>query len=602
MGRGGQQPFTTGAVFSAAIRQIMTGPTASLRAGGALGIPIRKGTTLLTGSAAFCLLLLVYGLTFSHHYDDALDTARQMQAGDLQAMFEFRHPISRLMAFWFWCGLGAAGMHLSALSALQITDFVSAAFAVLLVFALLRRLEAPRGVAAVATFACATAWAFWMYAGTGRPYSTALGFSAAAYLVAASMNEDISERRRLFRAAGAGALVMLSCLFWLQQFTNCLGVGLLVCLRPDGRSLWRRAGYLSAFAAAGLLFSLLILVSGFRYTGVVHSPADIHGWIASTATAPVKFEASGVMKAAFGQAAGIIKIESLPYMINGLLRHDPRLLEIGSFPWQMSKFVVAWILVAPLYLYPLLAFPRAAPERRALLASFFLALAVNMAFALAWLGSDQQRFQPSFPSLAVLGAIGAASLLEHLRENLRWRRMAIAAILSPIIFVAGVNLFEGVLREQREFSALAQEMEQARGAANERDFVIFFGRDFSVTYHTMVSYYLGPAFIDLNDEASLRWDRTDWVDQLNSQIQPVLNRGGRVFVVDRLVLGVNPVSAAWSEVQRPYPKVKDIAVYLRTRFCVTPAWHIGADSYWQVSPHTPSCAAPPSAPAVEERP
>jgi hypothetical protein len=127
-----------------------------------MDVAIKKRTYPLLGLAAFFLLLAAYGLTFSHHYDDALDTARWMGNGNIRAIFEFRHLISRLMPFWFWCGLRAAGMHISALFALQITDFVSAAFTVLLQFALLRRLEIPRSVAVVTTFALATAWAFWM--------------------------------------------------------------------------------------------------------------------------------------------------------------------------------------------------------------------------------------------------------------------------------------------------------------------------------------------------------------------------------------------------------------------------------------------------------
>jgi hypothetical protein len=554
-----------------------------------------KPANVLPGLAAFCLILAAYLLTFSHHYDDALDTARRMQCGDLQAMFEFRHLISRLMPFWFWSGLRASGIGVSALFALQLADFVSAAATVVLLFALLRRLEVSRRIAVAATFTFATSWAFWMYAGTGRPYSTALALSVAAYLVAASMDEEVSERVLLLRAFGAGALVMLSCLFWMQQFTNCLGVGLLVALRPQGRSLWRRGGYLGLYAATGLILGILILVSGFRYTGVVHAPDQIPAWIAGTTTAPVKFDVSSVMKAAYGQAGGIVKLEFLGFMINGFIRHDPRLLQLGSFPWEAGKFIVAWILVAPLYLYPLLVFRRAGSGRQAVLASFFLPLAVNVIFGLAWLGSDQQRFQPSFPSLAVLGALSAASLLEHLREKLRWRRAAVAAILSLLAFVAGVNLIDGVLREQREFTVLAQDMEHARGSTGENDFVIFFGRDLSVTYHTMLSYYLGPAYVDLDDEAYFHWERADWAQQLASRINPVLSRGGRVYVVDRLALGVNPISAAWSEVQRPYPKVKDIAGFLGDHYCLTPGWRIESISYWRVSPKTSPCPPAPGA-------
>lgn len=567
----------------------MTGQAVSHPPEGAISLPTSQRTGVLPGLAAFCLILLAYALTFSHHYDDALDTARWMKTGNIQAMFEFRHLISRLMPFWFWCSLRASGMHIGALSALQMTDFVSAAATVILMFALLRKLEVTLGVAIATTFALATAWAFWMYAGTGRPYSTALGLSVAAYLVAASMDEELSERARLLRAFSTGALVLFSCLFWLQQFTNCLGVGLLVTLRPHRRTVWQRCSCLGVYAATGLIIGFLVLLSGLHYIGIVPTPAAIHEWIVGTNTAPVKFDASSIMKAAYGQAAGIIKIETLPYMINGLLRHDPRMLAVGSLPRQMSRFVVAWVLVAPLYLYPILAFPRAAPKRRALLVAFFLPLAVNMGFALAWLGSDQQRFQPSLVSLGVLGAFAVTSLLEYLRNNIRWRRLAVATILSLLAFVSGVNLFDGVLREQREFTALADEMKQVRGAADTRDFVVFFGRDLSVTYHTMLTYYLGPSYVDLGDETFFHWESPNWAHQLASRIDPVLARHGRVFVVDRLALGVNPISAAWSEVQRPHPTVREIGAFLHAKYCLKPAWKIGPNVYWQVERRTDPC-------------
>src|ERR1700687_474462 len=107
------------------------------------------------------LLLLGYVLAFSHHYDDALDTARRMKSGDVQTMFEFRHLISRLVPFWLWRGVGAIGVHLSSLTFLQFTDFASAVAAVMLMYHLLRRLEISRGVAAAFTVAFGTAWSFW---------------------------------------------------------------------------------------------------------------------------------------------------------------------------------------------------------------------------------------------------------------------------------------------------------------------------------------------------------------------------------------------------------------------------------------------------------
>ena len=543
------------------------------------------------------LLLAAYVLAFSHHYDDALDTARRMTSGDVQAMFEFRHLISRLIPFWLWRGLVAVGLHLQALTLLEITDFLSAVAAVMLMYRLLRQLEISRGEAAGFTAAFGTSWAFWMYVGTGRPYSTSMFFALAACSVAVSMDAAPTESSRLLRTAGAAALGMLSCLFWLQQFTSCIGVGMLVAMRPRSISLPRRTLYLAVYGFTGIVLSLAILLAGFTYTGVVHSTSDVHGWIASTHTAPVKFEGSSVMKAAFGHAALLFPLHNLPYMVHGLLLHDPRLVAVGSLGWELSKFTIAWLIFLPVYAYPLLAFRSATPERKALLACFFVPLAANLVFALLWLGSDQQRFLPSLTNVLVLAAMGFTAALEHFRDSRPARQRLMIGAIALLLFVAVTNLIDGVLRDQREFTHLAHEMEQARGAASDKDFIIFFGRDISVTYKTMVTYYLGPSYLDLGDEAFYHWERRDWSNQLDSQIEPVLRRGGRVFVLDRLALGLNPVSAAWSEKQRPSPTTRDVALFLKTRFCVIPAWHIGADSYWQLTPRTAACKSPLDAPS-----
>jgi hypothetical protein len=536
---------------------------------------------------AALLLALAYWLSFSHNFDDALDTARWMQNGEIQKMYEFRHLISRLIPFWLWHALGSLGLSVSALTLLQWMDLASAVFAVLLLFTLLGRLEIRPPYALGATFAFATSWAFWMYVGTGRPYSTSVLFAFAAYYVALQMSPASSERALLFAAAGAGMLVMLSCLFWLQQATNCFGVGLLVAMRPKRRSMLRRCEYLATYAGTGLLLTLAILFSGFHYTGGVRTPAELHSWIASTGTAPVKYDGLGLMKASFGQAGGILYLDGLPYMVNGLLRGDRRLLQIGSLPWQLSKYGLAWLLLLPVYFYPLLAFRRATPEKSVVLISFGAPLLLNGIFALGWLGSDVQRFLPSFGCLAVLGALAAGEWMAHLRQP----GPVAVGVAAVLVFIAGVNLLEGNLREQREFKTLAREMEQARGKAGPRDFVVFFGRDLSVTYHTMMQYYIGPSYLDLDDAAFYDWDRPDWQLQLAALIQKGAAEGGRVFVVDRLALGVNPVAAAWSEVQHPRPTVKDVANFLRANFCLTPAWSVGPTTYWQLSPRTASCAS-----------
>ena len=564
----------------------------SVRPGGANSTPAAARTIVsaLRLLSAAALLATGYGLSFSHHFDDALDTARWMQTGNIQKMFEFRHLISRIVPFWLWEGLRAAGVRIAALTLLELTDFASAIGAVLLVSALLRRLRLPAGVALGATFAFATSWAFWMYVGTGRPYSTATFFAVAAYFVALGMDEASSERARWMRAAGAGALALLGCLFWLQQVTNCIGVGLLVALRPRDCSWSRRAAYLALYSATGIFLTAAILLAGLHYTGVVQSPSDVQGWVAGTHTAPLQLTFSSTMKASFGNAAGLVTLENLPYMVNGVLLHDPRLLQIGSLPWLLAKFVLAWAVLIPIYFYPLFAFRRAAADRQVILACFFAPLALNLVFALLWLGSDQQRFLPSLLSLVVLGALALESLLSSLANRASARKFAIAVALIVVGFFAGDNLVEGTLRDQRQFTVLAGEMQAAQGSVNENDFILLFGRDFSVTYHTMVAYYLGPSYLDMDDVAFYDWTGPNWRRQLASYIEPPLSRGGRVFVVDRLALGLNPVSAAWSEVQRPHPSVREVSRFLRDNYCLHPAWSIGPTAFWQLERRGAACA------------
>jgi hypothetical protein len=548
--------------------------------------------------AAAVLLGAVYWLTFSNHFDDALDTARWMQSGSVAKMFEFRHLISRHVPFWLWRAALATGAHTSALAFLQLTDFVSAVPAVLLVFAILRKIEIRRLIAFAATFAFATAWAFWMYVGSGRPYSTSVFFAVAAYYVALGTKSEGSEGARVLRAAGAGALALLACLFWLQQATNCIGAGLLVALAPREKSIAQRAAYLFVFSATGILLAAAILISGLAYTGVAHDLQGVRVWIGGSGTQPVGLDATSPMKAAFGQAGGIIYLDGLPYMMNGFLRHDPRLLQIGNLPWQLGKFILACVALLPVYLHAPLAFRRAGTEQRVLLFSFFTPLALNAVFALLWLGSDQQRFLPSLISLVLLGAMAAQYWLTRGHAP----RALAAGMIAIVLFIGVVNLFEGVLRDQREFRALAAQMQAAKDYAGERDFVIFFGRDLSVTYHTMLTYYVGPSYLDLNDEAYYKWESPQWRDQLDRAIAAAEQDGGRVFIVDRLALGANPISAAWSEVQRPRPTVKEVAEYLRTRYCLTPAWNIGSLAYWQLAPRTAACASPLDRRAAENTP
>lgn len=552
----------------------------------------------LQWTAVTLLLCLGYWLSFSHHFGDTLDVAGRMQSGDIRGLYEFHHLIAGLLPFWLWTGLRQAGVSISPLSLLQLFAFVPTVATVLLVFAMLRRLEIPALLASGATFAFATSWGFWVYVGTGRPYSTSMFFAVSAYYVALSINEIRSEKGSLFRIVGAALLVTLSCLFWLEQCFNCIGVGLLVALHPEGLTASRRFRNLAIYAFTGIVLTLAILLSGFLYTGAVQTRDDIQPWIATGATPPMTFDRLSVMKASYGLAAGIVDLDGLSYMVNGLVRRDPRLLKIGSLPWQSTKFVLALLLVLPIYLYPILAFRRSSCKKKIILVSFSVPLLLNLIFALGFMGSDVERFLPSFGCLAVLGALR----LRGSTMQLRWRHTLSVLLAVALAFIAGVNLVEGALAEKRYFTGLARELKDAAGHPGPRDFVFFFGRDFSHTYCTMLHYYLGASYLNLSANLAFPyWDRPDWQEELTAYIARGRAEGGRVFVVDRLALGENPISAAWSEVQHPKPTVREVTYFLRTSFCLTPAWKIGPTAYWQLAPRTLSCSSPLAGDPKERR-
>jgi hypothetical protein len=139
---------------------------------------------------------------------------------------------------------------------------------------------------------------------------------------------------------------------------------------------------------------------------------------------------------------------------------------------------------------------------------------------------------------------------------------------------------------------LAAAMRSIRPYTRPNDLMINFGRDLPISYQTMTRYYGGAMFLTAtNDAPTYDWDRADWQQNLERIRLETEARGGRMLVMDRLALGMNPVSAAWSERQHPNPTVKQFAAYLRSRYCVIPALYVGQQCYYHVAAREGSCPA-----------
>jgi len=216
-------------------------------------------------------------------------------------------------------------------------------------------------------------------------------------------------------------------------------------------------------------------------------------------------------------------------------------------------------------------------------------LAINILFALGWLGTDLQRFLPTMLSQIGLGAVAMQDLLGRVP---RPRLLGALAVLS-LVFVAGDNLLESLLPSQREYTVLAEQMKAIRPNVHRADWLITFGKDLNGddTYDRLVLFYThAESFSVTNDAYTYSWDRPDWQGGFASLLDRAAKGGGRLFVIDRLVLGFNPPEAAWSEHQHAHPTVKQFSQFLQSKYCFTPAFQIGKTEYFEVLANKPACS------------
>jgi hypothetical protein len=542
----------------------------------------------------FVLILTGYLLSFSFDMNDALDTARWMEGGNVLRLAEFRHLVQRMLPLYLWQGLQSWNIHLSAMALLNLLDFVSAALSVMLLYRVLLDLIESRWLAFTASFAYATAHCIWIYTGSGRLYSTSMLLVFAGYYLALQLpNADRGAWRLV---AGSGAMMCFASLFWLVHIFNAVGAGLMILLLPRRHSWAQRVGYFTLYSLAGILLTILISVSTLRYANIPLTRDAVRTWMEGTGTQPMKFNWQSPMNAAYGQANGILVMYELPYMINAVIRHDPRLTRMASFPWQAAKFGLVWVLLLSVYVYPLWIWRQARRWLKSVIFALYVPLAINMWFGLGWLGSDVQRFMPTMLSQFALAAISIQYLLSRVPRP----RVVAGILVACIGFIAANNFLESLLPSQRRYIVLERELSGLRPYLRENDLFVTFGRDFTISSAAMSVYYGGVHYLNLtNDITRWHWDSTAWNTSFDEVIRSTWAEGGRVYIMDRLAHGLNPPVAAWNEEQHPKPTLGDFGRFLTEGYCVVPAFVIESSEYFAVVPKQPRCPRTVSAQPTE---
>lgn len=541
------------------------------------------------GLLVFLLTAVGYQLTFSYHYDDALTAARELDGQFVQgtlSLVEFRHFVNHLWPYWLLQFLHWLGIHISGIQLIHAWDLITASAASMFLYLLLRELVENSYIALTGAFSYSTAHCIWLYAATGRLYSTSMLFSISAYYLALQMRKPLSERKRLLIALASAASVCFACYFWLVHIFNALGVGILLLLLPVEDSWLPRIKRTAVFGVTGILLTLVVGISSLSYAGVPLTRDGIHTWIAGSGTQPVKFGLQGLMAAVYGQADGVLSMPSLIYVVHGMMLHDPVMSRLASFPLQFAKFLLVWAMLALAYIYPWLMFRRATKLNKILIFALYVPIAVNMFFGLSWLGADVQRFMPVLICQICLASM---SVQDRIARTSRPRAL-VAALAAVCIFMAGVNLFDEELPDQRRYIPLAAQVQSIRPYVRPSDLLITFGKDFDNPYSTTVMYYTGASYLTLtNDAFYYDWDSPAWKSTVQSLWQKTAAQGGRVLVVDRLATGIYPPQTVWSERQHPRPTVSEFASFLRANYCLVPGFYIGSTQYYELQPPHPAC-------------
>ena len=542
------------------------------------------------GFSAFLLIMVGYAVAFSYHFDDALTAGMELDGRLVQgplSLVEFRHFVNHLWPFWALQLLHGLGSPISGIELLHYWDLLTVTCATMLLYVLVRDLVRDRFIALGSAFVYGTAHCVWLYAATGRLYSTSMLFAISAYYLAVQNRKPLARQVRRWIPVASAALMCFACYFWLVQVFNALGVGILLLLLPVEDAWWPRIRRSLVFAFTGIVLTAAIGVSCLMYVGVPLTHQGIHAWIAGSGTQPMKFGLHGLMAAAYGQADGILATPNLLYAVHGWMLRDPAMQSIASFPWQLAKFLLVWLLLGLAYIYPWIMFRRANGLQRSLIIALYAPVAVNMLFGLGWLGTDVQRFLPALISQVCLGAM---SLQDWMSRTSRPHLLA-TSVACAAIFIAAVNLFEEELPDQRRYVVLAAQAEAVKPYVREEDLLITFGKDFDNPYSTTILYYTRASYLTLsNDALYYNWDSTEWRTAFESIWRKTTGQGGRVFVVDRLAWGKYPVEAAWSEKQHPHPTVREFAEFLQSNYCVTPGFHLGTTQYFNVQVAKPGCA------------
>jgi hypothetical protein len=461
-----------------------------------------------------------------------------------------------------WRPLGSLSSHLlgmmqsssQTLWVLQFLCVATSVLAVLAIYLLLRALFRPTP-AFLGALLFLLSNGFWVYSFTGSSYGLSVLLCALSLRLAIKPPEAL---RRLPQALLVGVACGLATASWAIQVIVAPSLWLVLLLGPaDNRRSLRSAGTMTAALAAGFLAAFVVpLLIGYTLS-TTNAPecGDVVGamrpsfavWLSCTQHhIPAHFGLASVLRMLMGWPQSIVSIGDLNYQLRLWLFHESA---FPLTPW-LAVLAVWYAALAAALLVLARHFRSLDRPRQGVLLAALLALVVNLLFAIAWQGTDLERYLPSLPFQLLI----FAQVIELQRAH--WGSATVLAGGMLVLLIVGLvnwtGTFAPVLARDSYRQAWVDALHQATGP---NDLVVLFGpraRVIALPHDPTL-----PKIDNVSNEIVQRAE--SWRARELHDIDVTLARGGRVFLSDSLFASGYAPRDGWSFKEYPNPTPREIA-------------------------------------------
>ena len=231
--------------------------------------PLPKTTLLFIGT----VLIYAAFLTRTYYWDGVLFSLYIEKVGNAELppaiLFHPNHLLYSGFGYLLYCFARSCGLHLRAITLLQLANVLAGAFAAVLIFSLTKRLSGSNRLAAFCglLFACGATW--WKFS------TDADSYILSVLLLLIAVNSLLGGRRSLALAGGSHVLAMLFHELAVFAYLPML-TAILLESKPQPERIRRACAYvLGTSASVTLVYSL-----AYRFAGRSNGRTFL-GWITS---------------------------------------------------------------------------------------------------------------------------------------------------------------------------------------------------------------------------------------------------------------------------------------------------------------------------------